>query len=232
MSKCPYCKKDISYKWFIEEKIISDKKDSRMFYKKLECKHCSNIIFFLFKGCSDEEIKQLENQNKKALILSSPDEDKLKMLLEEEKNGRSLVFSYPFLKTVFNIPGIPSKVKKILNEAELCYSFKSRIGTVACLRTCIYCLCDDRFGKNDEEYTDKIVKLFPEGDEFANLAKQIKWLGDKHLHNDKEDAYNKEDIEQALEIMPMIIREIYGKIDKVNKVKNALNKGYQNSKNP
>lgn len=228
--KCPHCKKDVSDDWKGDEEKLTESLDNPLFYQILECHHCDEIIFFLYKGLTSNDINcfytpySLINRS-----LNAEEVEERKRMKELIDRGNKLVFQYPFLKTTFEIPDIPKKIKVSLNEGEKCFCIGSNTGTAACLRKCIYLLCDNRKVEGDD-YAEKIENLFSETSDFSDLCKQIKWLGDKHVHGDNKETYSKEDIEQAIKIVPVIIEEIYGKDFKVKNAKNLLNKKYQKTK--
>lgn len=233
--KCPHCTKDINFSWANKQIELSKNSASPIFYQTLECHHCHQIIFFLFKGLTyffHEEIKSSISSYARRAVLgpqSVTEKSHVKELKKINEIPTDLIFQYPFQKTVFNITGISIKIKESLNEAERCFSVGARNGTTACLRKCIYAICDDRKVEG-ADYSKKIEKLFPLKNEFSELAKQIKWLGDNHMHNVNEEKYTKEHIEKAIEVMPLIIREIYGNDEKIKEVKNLLNQGFQKTK--
>lgn len=230
--KCPHCTKDISMNWLSAEVMLSEMQESLMFYRLLECQHCYRVIFYLYSGHTKSKLKKINDEIIKLRIFgSTPDGKKLLQSLEKSIVKAKKIFQYPFAKTVFNIEGIPEKVKDSLNEAERCFSIGARNGTVACLRKCIYLLCDNILKKDESiKYDEKIEKLFPNDNDLATLAKQIKWLGDNHLHGVNEEKYTDKSIEQAMNILPFIIKEIYEKRRRVKEVSNLLNQGLQKTK--
>lgn len=245
--KCPFpsCKKDVDFGWTDKEIEISCSENNPVFYRLLRCHHCEETAFFLFKGLTEAKKEEFqETRNSYAMIGGNRGNNSeprpLILNLQELVNKESkLIFQYPFRKTIFQIKGIPSKVKESLVEAEKCFSVGAKNGCATCLRKCVYALCDDIKESNIDgyetekehlDYVKKIDKLLPEQNEFVELLKHIKWLGDKHAHNVNEESYTYEDVKQALDIMPLIIKEIYGKKEKIKTVRNVLNQGLQKTK--
>lgn len=143
----------------------------------------------------------------------------------------TLLFQYPPRKVFFGKDVVPKVILDAFNEAERCYSIGSRTGTTACLRKCIYLICDDKVSDPTlVDYSEKIKALFPQGTNFFELSQQIKWLGDKHVHGEQEMAYTDQSIKMALDIFPIIISEIYERPEVIKQAKNILNQGYQRTK--
>ncbi len=241
--KCPLCEKDVSFNWISEEIEISDSAENPIFYRILKCHHCGDITFFLYRGLTKQKKEDIEYEvTARAISVPGSRRNGLKPippgLIKLVNEDPELKLQYPFRKTIFHINNVPAKVKESLSEAEKCFSVGAKNGCALCLRKCIYAVCDDsekgqtkKSVKNEgDDYVDKIEKLFPKSSEFTELAKQIKWLGDKHAHNINEEKYTNKDVEKALRIMPLIIREIYGSRQEVREVRNALNQGLQKTK--
>ncbi|MDO8592727.1 MAG: DUF4145 domain-containing protein [bacterium] len=232
--KCPFCEKDINFKWAEKEIEISGSENNPIFYRLLQCKQCEEIIIFLFEGLTEEKKEEIQYQiTASAMYTSTVSRTKSKPISSElsklADKVSELIFQYPFRKTTFGITGIPDKVKESLREAEKCFSFGAKNGAAACLRKCIYAICDDQKVEG-KEYDEKIEKLFSNNVEFSTLTKQIKWLGDKHCHNVNEEKYTFKEIEKATNIIPLIIRKIYGEKELIKDALNSLNQSFQKTK--
>jgi len=131
------------------------------------------------------------------------------------------ICSYPSSKTKFEAKGIPTDIRESFNEAERCRSIGSLTGTGACLRKAVYALCDDKKASGND-YKEKITNLAIK-DAYKELLKQIKWLGDNTTKPDG-NIYTKEMIDEALEILPFVIDELYIKDDQVDKATKLLAK--------
>lgn len=137
------------------------------------------------------------------------------------KKDMILLVSYPVSKTKFESKGIPRNIIDHYNEAERCMSVGSLTGAGACLRKTIYALCDDKKaqGKDRREQIENL----PVKGEYKELLKQVKWLGDNMTKPDTI-TYKKEQVDLALEVLPLVIDELYAKDEKIEKVARILAK--------
>ncbi len=135
--------------------------------------------------------------------------------------------SYPSSKSQFESKGVPQVIRDHFNEAERCRSVGSTTGTGACLRKSVYALCDDK-GAEGGDYREKISNL-PVKDAYKELLKQIKWLGD-NTTKPGEEIYTKEMVDEALEILPLLVDELYAVDDRIEKATKLLARA--RSKNP
>lgn len=227
--KCSFCEKDVNFGWAEKEIEISISENNPVFYRLLQCKHCGEIMFFLFEGLTQEKKDEVNNNAIYCAMPKSRCEPPSQKLTKLKDKDAELKFQYPFRKTIFRIEGIPSKVKESLKEAEKCFSFEAKNGAATCLRKCIYAICDDQKVEG-KEYDKKIEKLFSNNVEFSTLAKQIKWLGDKHCHNVNEEKYTFKEVEKAINTIPLIIRKIYGEKELIKEASNSLNQSFQKTK--
>lgn len=153
------------------------------------------------------------------------------VFIAQEKDNdikSEFLISYPSSKTQFEARGIPQNIRDHFNEAERCRSVGSITGTGACLRKSIYALCDDK-NATGADYKEKITNL-PIKETYKELLKQIKWLGD-NTTKPGEEKYTKEMVDEALEILPFIIDELYLKDDQVDKAAKLLSKA-RSAKSP
>lgn len=134
---------------------------------------------------------------------------------------KELLFIFPSTKTNFESKKIPKEIREAFNEAERCRSVGSLTGVGACLRKTVYSICDDKkvAGKN---YKIKISNLPVKG-KYQDLLKQVKWLGD-NTTKPGEEKYSMEDATLALEILPLLIEELYAKDEVIEKVEKVLSK--------
>jgi len=129
------------------------------------------------------------------------------------------LLSYPSSKRTFESQEVPKKIISHYNEAERCRSVGSLTGTGACLRKTIYAVCDDKKIEGGD-YREKINNL-PVKKDYQELLKQIKWLGD-NTTKPGEEKYTMEMADKALEILPLIIDELYYKDERAEKVSKLL----------
>jgi hypothetical protein len=212
--KCPYpdCQKDYNDKdwpkvWedFVTPPNFCGSIAERSFYNRIylvsrKCRFCGQFFHEVYVG-KDKFDK----------------EEAFKCL------GRDLEFlcSYPVSKTRFTSPNIPKKVRDAFNEAESCRSIGSLTGAGACLRKAIYALCDDKKAQG-EDYRKKILNL-PVKNTYKELLRQVKWLGDSTTKPEGE-GYTMEMVDGALEILPVVIDELYAKDERAEKVAKLLAK--------
>jgi hypothetical protein len=213
MNKCPHCEKDINPDWGKSEtQVISSDKEN-LFYKIIPCLHCEENVFQLYKGFLSSDRKRW---------LSEAGAFGTKNLPEGWNEKPKLIFQYPSPTTKIGASGVPREIKDYFNEAEKCFSVGAFNGAADCLRSCIYELCV-ALKAEGKDYKEKITNLFPPNDSYAELARQVKWLGDNHAHNKREN-YTPEDVATAITSVPLIIREIYSRPSKAKELANALRK--------
>ncbi len=148
-------------------------------------------------------------------------EDHTKRFTELEPTIIPLV-TYPVSKTQFEAKNIPKKIIDAFNEAERCRAVGSLTGVGGCLRKTVYALCDE-IGVQGRDYREKIANL-PVKDIYQELLKQIKWLGDNATKPDGE-SYTMEMADLALEMLPLLIDDLYLKDERVEKAAKLLAKG-------
>lgn len=147
-------------------------------------------------------------------------EDHTKRFAELEPTIEPLV-TYPVSKTKFTAKNVPKKVIDAFNEAERCRSVGSLTGAGGCLRKTIYAVCDDKEA-DGHDYREKIGSLKVK-DAYKELLKQIKWLGD-NTTKPGEEKYNMDMVDVALEILPVLIDDLYLKDEKMDEAAKLLAK--------
>ena len=90
---------------------------------------------------------------------------------------------------------------------------RALVGASACLRKCIYAVCDDLQVAGDN-YREKIDNLPAKKSEYRELLKQVKFLGD-NMTKPSGTEYTKEQIDLALEVLPLALDDIYATDGKV-----------------
>ena len=140
---------------------------------------------------------------------------------EELEPTLELLVTYPVSKTKFEAKNIPKKVIDAFNEAERCRSVGSLTGAGGCLRKTIYSVCDDKKVGGDN-YREKIGNLNVK-DTYKELLKQIKWLGD-NMTKPGEEKYTMEMVDVALEILPVLVDDLYLKDEKADEAAKLLAK--------
>lgn len=123
------------------------------------------------------------------------------------KNNNEFIASYPYSRTNFKAVGVPKKIRDIFDEAQRCRGTGALIGTSACLRKTIYTLCDE-LSVSGADYKEKINNL-PIDQTYQELLRQIKFLGDNVNHETGEQIYSKEEIDTAIEALPILIDLLY-----------------------
>jgi hypothetical protein len=201
--KCPYhdCQKDFNPKWGSEDKIVyptakSDDGDG-LWIETFTCRFCGRQFHEVYRSKKELD-EQTANYNTKRA---------------------ELLFIFPSTRTKFESKTIPQKIKSHFNEAERCRSIGTLTGVGACLRKTIYAICDDKKVEG-ADYREKIGNLPVKG-KYQDLLKQIKWLGD-NTTKPGDEKYSMKDAELALQILPLLIEEIYAKDEKIEEVEKLL----------
>jgi hypothetical protein len=89
------------------------------------------------------------------------------------------------------------------------------------LRKTVYAICDEKMVEGDD-YRQKIGNLPVKG-KYQDLLKQIKWLGD-NTTKPNDEKYTMANADLALEILPLLIEELYAKDEKIEEVERVLAK--------
>ncbi len=207
--KCPYsnCRKDYNEEWpnvfegFINPKPFGasqvERSQERPYMELRRCRFCNQLFFSLFianEGWSGYDFQIAKKE---------------------------IIISYPAASSKFTSKKVPGQVIESFNEAERCRSVGSLTGAGACLRKAIYTVCDDKV-KTDDDYREKIVNL-PVKSEYKELLKQIKWLGD-NVTKPASEGYSLPMIDLALDILPIIIDQLYAKDEQIEQVGKLLAK--------
>lgn len=203
--KCPYhdCQKDFNPTWGKAEKLVdptsfSDEGDG-LLIETATCRFCNRKFHEIFRAIRIEIDEHPWYENQK----------------------RELLFIFPSSKTKFTAKKLPQKIKNHFNEAERCRSIGSLTGVGACLRKTIYAICDD-LAVDGDDYRQKIGNLPVKG-KYQDLLKQIKWLGDITT-KPNDEKYSMDEADLALQILPLLIEEIYAKDEKIEEVEKILAK--------
>lgn len=208
ISKCPYhdCQRDFNQEWGSDRDLVYPTKSSSdgdgLWIESYQCKFCSRKFHEIYRA---------------------------KYILEKDKIGRDVVntlrgellFTFPSVKTQFTSKNIPSQIKNFFNEAERCRSIGSLTGVGACLRKTIYAICDHK-GVDGTDYREKISKL-PVNGKYQELLKQIKWLGD-NTTKPGDEKYTLVEADLALEILPVLMEELFSKDEKIDQINKILSK--------
>lgn len=202
--KCPYhdCQKDFNPKWgtiptYVRPTEFSKDGDG-LWIETAICKFCNRKFHFIYQ--SKEELDEFSKTQTRRL---------------------ELLFIFPSSRTNFTAKKLPKIIKNNFNEAERCRSVGSLTGVGACLRKTIYSICDDTKVKG-RDYREKIGKLPVKGI-YQDLLKQIKWLGDITT-KPGDEKYTMEDADLAIQILPLVVEEIYSKDEKIEGVEKILAK--------
>jgi len=213
--KCPYpsCRKDyndeswpkVMDSWITPSgtggSIAERTFHNRLYIVTRRCRFCQQLFHEIYVGREN-----FEDHTK--------DFEELDPTLE-------LLVTYPVSKTKFEAKNIPKTIIDAFNEAERCRSVGSLTGTGGCLRKAVYTLCDDR-NTGGRDYREKIENL-PVKETYKELLKQIKWIGD-NTTKPGEEKYTMEMIDVALEILPILIDDMYIKDEKTTEAARLLAK--------
>jgi len=203
--KCPYhdCQKDYNPNWGSNTETISPTSNCKdgdgLWIETAECRFCERRFHEIFRA------KYIKGERK-----GFP-----------KTAQKELLFTFPSTKTKFEAKKIPKNIESSFNEAERCKSVGSLTGIGACLRKTIYAICDDK-KTNGKDYRERINSLPVKG-KYQDLLKQIKWLGDKTT-KPGEEKYTMADATLALEILPILMEELYAKDEKIENVEKILAK--------
>ena len=209
--KCPYpsCRKDYNDdEWpkvtdcWIDPDEARGSMNEKKFYNRIyiisrKCRFCQQLFHEIYAG----------HENFK-------DVGKVKPKLE-------LLVTYPVAKTKFEAKTVPQEITNAFQEAERCRSVGSLTGAGSCLRKSVYTLCDER-KTTGNDYKEKICDL-PVKAEYKELLKQIKWIGD-NTTKPGEEKYTIKMIDVALEILPILIDDMYIKDEKTSEATKLLAK--------
>jgi len=220
--KCPYpnCRKDYNDKawpkaldsWITPEgtggSIAERAFHNRLYVITRKCRFCQQLFHEIYAGRENFE-------------------DHTKRFAELEPTLELLV-TYPVAKTKFEAKTVPQKVIDAFQEAERCRSVGSLTGSGGCLRKSVYALCEDR-GATGKDYREKIGNL-PVKETYKELLKQIKWLGD-NATKPGEEKYTLEMVDVALEILPILIDDMYIKDEKTIEAAKLLAKARSTNQN-
>lgn len=210
--KCPYpdCRKDYNDdSWFrimdqwIDPRGAQESKSEREFHNRLyvitrECRFCGQFFHEVFVGHENFD----------------EDHDEIDPTLEP-------LVTFPVAKTKFEAKNVPKEEVNAFQEAERCRSVGSLTGTGGCLRKAVYALCDDK-KVSGGDYREKISNL-PVKEEYKELLKQIKWIGD-NTTKPGEEKYTMKMIDVAIEILPILIDDMYIKDEKTAEATRLLAK--------
>ncbi len=202
--KCPYhdCQKDFNPEWGLNDEYIMPTSFSEdgdgLWIETATCRFCKRKFHFIYQS------KEIQNEFGRT----------------DAEQGE-LIFTFPSSKTKFTAKKLPKSIKDNFNEAERCRSIGSLTGVGACLRKTIYSICDDK-GVEGRDYREKIGELPVKG-KYKDLLKQIKWLGDTTTKPGSE-KYTVKEVDLAIEILPLIIEELYSKDEKIEEVEKILSR--------
>ncbi|MBT5016798.1 DUF4145 domain-containing protein [Candidatus Peregrinibacteria bacterium] len=206
--KCPYhdCQKDYNPEWGNETQTISPTskctEGDGLWIETSECKFCERQFHEVYRAKAEKK-------------------DSYQGRASYSTIRKELLFTFPSTKTKFEAKKIPKKIKNAFNEAERCKSVGSLTGVGACLRKTIYAICDDK-SASGRDYKEKIANLPVKG-KYQSLLKQVKWLGD-NTTKPGDKKYTMADANLAIEILPLLVEELYAKDEKIEDVEKVLAK--------
>lgn len=117
------------------------------------------------------------------------------------------------------------KIAHYLIEAHNCFKIGSLRASSAMCRSTISAICDD-FGVSGVDLKEKINSL-PLSKRLIEVAKNIKWLGDKTLHNEIDwinFKWKKETVNEMLNFITRIIDDLYTQERKSKELANMVSK--------
>lgn len=203
--KCPYheCQKDFNPEWGKEVDHVSptlkSKEGDGLWVETATCKFCGKQFHEIYRSLK----KEVSGERYPQIF------------------RKELLFTFPSSKTTFEAKKLPLIIKDFFNEAERCRAIGSLTGVGACLRKTIYAICDDK-NVEGRDYREKIGNLPVKG-KYQDLLKQIKWLGD-NTTKPGDEKYSIKEADIALDILPLLIEEIYFKDEKIEEVEKILSK--------
>jgi len=223
--KCPYpaCQKDYNdedwdlvYNAYIDPDDFNYSKDmyetNRLYVISRRCRFCLQYFHEVYVGHENRSVY-----------------DEKTKVMTKQKPTLEFMFGYPSSKNKFESTSVPANVRSHFNEAERCRSVGSLTGTGACLRKTVYEVCDN-LAVEGADYREKISNL-PVKEGYKELLKHIKWLGDKTT-KPGEETYTIEECDLALQILPVLVDELYSKDERVEKATKILSKIKQQEGQP
>lgn len=139
------------------------------------------------------------------------------------------VYQYPFGFLELE-QDLPQSIRDFYIEAYNCYKIGSLRGSAAMCRATISAICDDR-KVIGQDLKDRINNL-PLSQRLKEVAKNIKWIGDKTLHNEvdwSQANWNKSTIEEVLGFINRIIDDLYTQERKAKELNRIVSKAGQKS---
>lgn len=133
-------------------------------------------------------------------------------------------FRFPF--GYLNIEqDLPESIKNFYMEAYNCYQIGALRGSAAMCRATISAICDNK-GASGQDLKVRINNL-PLTQRLKDVAKNIKWIGDKTLHNEidwSQAKWNKGTIEEALGFIGRIVDDLYTQERKAKELNKVISK--------
>ena len=120
---------------------------------------------------------------------------------------------------------LPKTIADFYSEAYNCFKIGSLRASAAMCRATISAICDD-FDTKGEDLKERIDKL-PLSSRLHEVAKNIKWIGDKTLHNKVDWAemnWNNGTIEQMITFINTIISDLYTQERKSKELSSIVSK--------
>lgn len=215
--KCPYpeCRKDYNEGWesayddfvspdsFDHSSDIERGRNDRLHVITRECRFCGKYFHSVSVG------REIVERNPWNQVINTTNE-----LIQ--------LVTFPVSKTKFEAATVPVEVRDSFNEAERCRSVGSITGSGACLRKAVYALCDAQKASG-ADYKEKIGNLPVRDEGHKELLKQFKWLGD-NVTKPGLETYTVEMLDAALEILPLVVDDMYLKKENAEKTSKLLAK--------
>lgn len=198
---CPNC--NISSTYSIESKVFLDNMHTspNQEFLTIRCDTCDKITF---------KIIAINHISRGQYVPPS--------ISEKE------IFQYPY--GFINIePAFPQNITGYYTEAFNSYKTGQLRAAASMCRATISAICDDKKATG-EDLKERINSL-PLSNRLATVAKNIKWVGDKTLHNEldwaKED-WKPEIIKEVLDFIERIIDDLYTQERKAKELNNSISK--------
>lgn len=201
---CPNCNNSSTYT--VESSISRYSQDANQNFHHLiiRCDVCEEITYKIF---------QFQRTYKGSYV---PPE-----ITNQEK------FMYPFGYLQIE-QDLSESIKNYYIEAYNCFKIGTLKGSASMCRATLSAICDDKDSQG-KDLKERINNL-PLSQRLKDVAKNIKWIGDKTLHNGvdwSQAKWDKSTIEKVMGFIARIIDDLYTQERKANELNKVVSRAGQ-----